>query len=117
MKSGFVINSMLPPAGIESISVADAASILGCSTRRVRFLLSNKRLAGFKDEMKPTRPWKVIYPLHKLKAAKRGPDMKRLPSRKPKKIEMEGSRFRGAPSQFSEGNTKPTPLKIYKVGE
>lgn len=73
-----------PIVHYDTVTVEHAAKFLQCSTRRVRFLLANSRLYGYKDEMKPTRPWKVLWPLTFMKAGKRGPDIKRLPQRMPK---------------------------------
>lgn len=66
---------------LRTVTVERTAKFLKCSTRRVRFLLSNDRLFGHKDEIKG--PWKVVWPLQ-LKAGTRGPDIRLLPTRLPK---------------------------------
>ena len=73
------------------VTVEHAALFLQCSTRRVRYLLSHGRLSGFKDEMRATRPWKVIWPLV-LTPGSRGPDMRRLPTRLPKLLRRNSTK-------------------------
>lgn len=59
-----------------TIDVDRAAKILGVSERRVRTLLSQGRMTGWKD----SSGWRVLYPLSIL-PGRRGPDLHRYPTR------------------------------------
>lgn len=61
----------------QSIDVAKAAALLGVSERRVRTLLLQGRMGGYKDGY---GHWFVRYPLQIL-PGKRGPDLHRYPTR------------------------------------
>lgn len=58
------------------ISVHQVAGMLGCSDRRVRYLLAQRRIGGFKD----ASTWKVIWPLD-IRPGSRGPDLRKMPTR------------------------------------
>lgn len=69
------------------ISVKKAALFLGVSTRRVRALLAQGRIKGFKDKPLVYTPdssrvarWLVEWPLD-VRPGKRGPDLHKFPIR------------------------------------
>lgn len=59
------------------VDVKTVADFLGVSTRRVRVLLEQRRLPGYKDR----GIWRVIWPIT-VKPGRRGPDLKGYPARK-----------------------------------
>lgn len=59
------------------ITVDKVAKFLNVSPRRIRALLSQRRIHGYKDER---NIWLVEWPLHVL-PGKRGPDLKHFPVR------------------------------------
>jgi len=63
---------------LQYLSVSDVADFLEVSDRRVRFLLSQGRIDGFKDD---AGNWRVTCPVN-IKPGKRGPDFKTYASRK-----------------------------------
>jgi len=60
-----------------TVEVKDVAAFLGISDRRVRALLEQGRIMGFKDKT----VWKVCLPLN-ITPGKRGPDLSGYPSRR-----------------------------------
>jgi hypothetical protein len=63
---------------VQFLSVSDVSDFLGCSDRRVRALLAQGRIAGFKDE---SGIWRISCPFS-VKPGKRGPDFRAYASRK-----------------------------------
>lgn len=63
---------------MQFLSVPDVANFLEVSDRRVRTLLSQGRIAGFKDD---SGIWRITCPLN-IKPGKRGPDFRTYASRK-----------------------------------
>ncbi|WP_148042223.1 helix-turn-helix domain-containing protein [Pseudomethylobacillus aquaticus] len=59
------------------VEVSKAAKSLGVSPRRVRALLAQGRLIGYKNQRKV---WMVMYPLEVI-PGKRGPDLHKFPIR------------------------------------
>lgn len=70
----------------QSLGVPEVAEFLGMSQRRVRVLLSEGRIDGFKDERDN---WRIKSPLG-IKPSKRGPDLRAYPARKlqPRKLKL-----------------------------
>jgi len=60
------------------LSISDVADFLEVSERRVRTLLSQGRIAGFKDD---SNIWRITRPLD-IKPGKRGPDLRGYAVRK-----------------------------------
>lgn len=73
-----------------SLTVPSVAEFLGVSSRRVRALLTQGRIDGFKDDQ---GNWFVKSPLH-VKPSHRGPDLQGYPARKlqPPKLKIIKSR-------------------------
>jgi hypothetical protein len=63
---------------VQFLSVSDVADFLEVSERRVRTLLAQGRISGFKDD---SGIWRVTCPLN-VKPGKRGPDLRRYAIRK-----------------------------------
>lgn len=61
---------------LHSVSVAEAAALIGCSVQRVRALLRQGRLIGHYD--RDFRLWSVRLPLDLRSIGKRGPLPRRL---------------------------------------
>jgi hypothetical protein len=59
------------------VSVDRVADFLGCSTRRVRALLQQGRISGYKDN----GAWVVNWPIQ-VTPGRRGPDLRRYAIRK-----------------------------------
>jgi len=70
------------------LSISDVADFLEVSERRVRTLLAQGRIAGFKDD---SNIWRITRPLD-IKPGKRGPDLGGYASRKlqPRQIKVIG---------------------------
>jgi len=62
----------------QHLSISDVADFLGVSERRVRTLLLQGRIAGFKDD---SNIWRITRPLD-IKPGTRGPDLHGYASRK-----------------------------------
>lgn len=60
------------------LNISDVADFLQVSERRVRTLLAQGRIAGFKDD---SNTWRITFPLD-IKPSKRGPDLQGYPARK-----------------------------------
>ena len=60
------------------LSISDVADFLEVSERRVRTLLAQGRIAGFKDD---SNIWRITCPLN-IKPGKRGPDLRGYAVRK-----------------------------------
>jgi excisionase family DNA binding protein len=60
------------------LTVAKVANFLNVSDRRVRTLLSQGRIQGYKDDK---GAWRVFWPLM-VRPGRRGPDLKCYPVRK-----------------------------------
>lgn len=92
------------------IEAKRAAVSLGVSSRRVRALLSQGRIPGYKSDR--TGRWMVVWPLDVLPGT-RGPDLRHFPVRhvyapaKPSKGAKQG---RALPSK------KKTPLRLVTDG-
>lgn len=71
---------------VEALSVSEVAGFLEISERRVRTLLSQGRIAGFKDDKDI---WHVSHPLQ-VTPGKRGPDLRGYAARKlqPRQIKV-----------------------------
>ena len=82
------------------IKATIAAQFLGVSARRVRALLAQKRIFGFKDDRSI---WMVDWPLQVL-PGKRGPDLKHFPVRR-----VYGAHTPSKPVR--EGTGLPSPKK------
>lgn len=93
------------------ITVKKAALFLGVSTRRVRALLAQGRIKGFKDtpfvftpESSRVARWLVDWPLD-VRPGKRGPDLQKFPIRdvlwSPKPMK-----------EVRKGAVPPSPKKI-----
>lgn len=63
---------------MQFLSVSDVADFLKVTDRRVRVLLSQGRINGFKDD---SGIWRITCPFS-VKPGKRGPDFKTYASRK-----------------------------------
>lgn len=59
------------------VSVADVAKFMEFSERRVRKLLADRRMGGFKN---PEGVWQVSWPLQ-ISPGRRGPQIRRYPVR------------------------------------
>lgn len=80
--------------------VKEMARFLGVSDRRVRALLAQGRIAGYKRK---GGMWEVIYPLRIL-PGRRGPDLKGYPARRLKATKAR----EGTPRQ--RGGAPPSPV-------
>lgn len=60
------------------LTIPDVADFLEVSERRVRALLAQGRIAGFKDD---SNIWRIACPLN-IKPGKRGPDLRGYAVRK-----------------------------------
>ena len=71
---------------MQFLSISDVADFLEISERRVRVLLAQGRIEGFKDD---SNIWRVNCPLN-IKPGTRGPDLRGYASRKlqPHKLKM-----------------------------
>jgi excisionase family DNA binding protein len=58
-------------------TVAQVAKLLQCSDRRVRALLAQGRLSGYREG---NHHWKVFWPLN-IRPGRRGPDLRHMPTR------------------------------------
>ncbi len=70
------------------LSISDVADFLEVSERRVRTLLAQGRIAGFKDD---SNIWRITCPLN-IKPGKRGPDLRGYAVRKlqPRQLKVVG---------------------------
>ncbi|MBX3617477.1 helix-turn-helix domain-containing protein [Nitrosomonas sp.] len=70
------------------LSVSDVADFLEVSERRVRTLLSQGRIDGYRDD---SNVWRIACPLN-IKPGKRGPDLRSYAVRKlqPRQFKVVG---------------------------
>lgn len=63
---------------VPTLTVSEVAAFLEVTERRVRLLLSQGRITGYKD---PGNIWRITCPLN-IQPGKRGPDFRNYASRK-----------------------------------